>query len=524
MVVSALQALLEASVLVMVAVGTRIPFLLAPSSDKATQLWIMEAFAKNRRIAPLLFPDSLRQGMLGYPPLPHFFLSFAPRHMRSLLGAALNIAADVVHVLVIYAALLALLPKPAPGGGPSMAAAFALLFATLPILHPNNARLSAVGSRTIGPLLFTLYALAVHGAHASGAGWLLLLCLPIGILIILTSQFALQALVGLSVSLSIWLLSALPALALVATMVIGAMVPGLNIASQLRAKLDHYRWYGSARNLHVDLRNSMQHLRRVAAGGGMNGLVKSVGYLLTSSTPVIVLLGVGTAAGLVAHVWLKTGLPDDPFVRFATGVCAAGLLMCALTFRGPLRILGEAERYIEYTVPFLVLLAAVLYAGRADNASLPLLLALANIPVALVQWAILNARALRQSALFLPGPDLASLAEFLDHRGGRRVVTSPLFLASSLALVTKKEHKYLHTLVVDEDGRFSHWYEDVLAYPHLRGDTQHYVKRYGADTMVLERQSLEAIRRIDPGADVLSHAYVFQNDVYVALDLAPAQR
>jgi hypothetical protein len=175
-------------------------------------------------------------------------------------------------------------------------------------------------------------------------------------------------------------------------------------------------------------------------------------------------------------------------------------------------------------VPFLVLLAAVLYAGRADNASLPLLLALANIPVALVQWAILNARALRQSALFLPGPDLASLAEFLDHRGGRRVVTSPLFLASSLALVTKKEHKYLHTLVVDEDGRFSHWYEDVLAYPHLRGDTQHYVKRYGADTMVLERQSLEAIRRIDPGADVLSHAYVFQNDVYVALDLAPAQR
>ncbi len=510
----------DPALLVAVTLATRIPFLLTPSSDKATQLWVIETFAANRRIAPLRFPNSLRQGMLAYPPLPHFFLAFLPRHLRLAAGAAVNLIADMIHALVVYVVLRLLLVDHDILGDVPPALAFALLFATLPILHPVNARLAGIGARTIGPLLFTLYAMALFRAQHASLPLFHVVCIVTGIAIILASQFALQVLVGISLFLSAWLSSVVPVGIVALSIGIGALVPGLNIGPQLRCKMQHYRWYASARNLHIDMRNSLAQIRKILGGEPRTVGPRLIVYLVSSTTPTVVGLGVGTLGLVAARAWPWPGRVDaDPFITFSAGIVIGASLLCLLTIRGPLRIFGEAERYVEYAAPFAVFVVARAYVAEGADVGTVLLLAILNCAIIVGQWAISVLPQLRSAVGFEPSGDLKALVAFLDRRPGRRIVASPIFLASSLALLSRGDHEFLHVLVADADGRFSHWHDDLIGYPHLRGRAGHFVERYRADTMVLERSSFEAIRRLDPEADLDTRPIAYQNDAFLVFEL-----
>ncbi|GIX11204.1 hypothetical protein FK498_05785 [Elioraea sp. Yellowstone] len=515
-----LPMVVDPALLVAVTLATRIPFLLMPSSDKATQLWIIETFAANRRIAPLRFQNSLRQGMLAYPPLPHFFLAFLPRHLRLAAGAAVNLLADVIHVLIVYVVLRLLLAGHDTPGDVSPTLAFALLFATLPILHPVNARLAGIGARTIGPLLFTLYAMALFQAQHASSPLFHVVCIVTGIAIVLASQFALQVLVGISLFLSAWMSSVVPGVIVALSIGIGALIPGLNIGPQLRCKMQHYRWYASARNLHIDMRNSLAQIRKILGGEPRTAGPRLIVYLVSSTTPAAVVLGTGTLVLAAVRAWpWPDGVDANPFITFAVGIVIGASLLCLLTIRGPLRIFGEAERYVEYAAPFAVVVVASAYVAEGADVGAVLLLVILNCSVIAGQWTISVLPQLRSAIGFEPTDDLKALVAFLDRRPGRRIVTSPIFLASSLALLSRGEHEFLHVLVADADGRFSHWHEDLIGYPHLRGRASHFVERYRADTMVLERSSFEAIRRLDVEADLDIRPIAYQNHGFLVFEL-----
>ncbi len=74
--------------------------------------------------------------------------------------------------------------------------------------------------------------------------------------------------------------------------------------------------------------------------------------------------------------------------------------------------------------------------------------------------------------------------------------------------------------MVDEDGEYTHWKQDLIGYPHLRGEPGHFVERYKADTMVVERDSLAVIRKLDPNAKLDQCSIVFENDTYVVFSLS----
>ena len=504
---------LEASVLFVVTIATRLPFLLASSSDKATQIWIIDAFARARRIAGLHFPDSLRQGRIAYPPLPHFLISFLPGRLWSIAAAVFNIGCDVVHVLIVYAVMLVLTGS----GGTALSASFAaaLLFATLPILHPINARLAGAGSRTLGPLLATGYFLCIMAFLGYGSVAAAVLALPLAVLVVLSSQFALQVLVAFSIIGGLFWLSIWPVLILAAAIALAAMLPFLDVRGQLRAKLQHYAWYGRARNLHIDARNSLSEMRRILAGGAPAALKLPL-YLVAATTPGVVVLGTGTMLLALALYWpgMEAGAADHA-VRFSLGVAGAAAIAALLTMRGPLKIFGEAERYVEYATPWLAfLLAAVL---PSDDRSIAVLLALATVNVALtlVNFISLMLRQLMQNLDTSPDRDLRELADFLDRRWSRTVIANPIVLHSALSLAATNGHRYLQLLVADEKRGLDHWETDLAGYPHIRGEAAWFTQKYGADTFVFDRSSLKRFCQLSPDQDILALPRVFENETYV---------
>ncbi len=201
-------------------VATRLPFLLVPSSDRATQLWMIKVYARNGRIAPLRFDDSLRSGRLGYPPLPLSILARLPERTWAPAAASLNLSCDVLHAGLVYASICTV-------GAPN-AWLFAALYTSLPLLHPVNARLVGFGARTLAPLLCTLYTLTL--VALASAPWLAFpAAVALGVLTILSSQFGLQYLLVVSVGVAVWTATPGPLLALAVAFGAGWLMPGVDI-------------------------------------------------------------------------------------------------------------------------------------------------------------------------------------------------------------------------------------------------------------------------------------------------------
>ncbi len=62
---------------------------------------------------------------------------------------------------------------------------------------------------------------------------------------------------------------------------------------------------------------------------------------------------------------------------------------------------------------------------------------LVNVVVISIQWSMLMAVPLLRSVTGSPDADVVAVAGFLDTTPGRRIVSSPIFLSSRLALATK---------------------------------------------------------------------------------------
>ncbi len=114
-----------------------------------------------------------------------------------------------------------------------------------------------------------------------------------------------------------------------------------------------------ARHLHIDIRNNLRYFagRLCDAPGRATGF--ALNYFFTSFTASIVLAGCGTAGLVLAFGAVRAGWPEGTLADIATGVLFSAGLACTATMIGSLRVLGEAERYIEYATPWLTILAAL---------------------------------------------------------------------------------------------------------------------------------------------------------------------
>jgi hypothetical protein len=493
---------------------SRLPFLILSSSDRHTQLWLLKVFSQNRGLKVSRIPHSILQGTICYPPLPAALISRLPQQYWPGAGTLLNIGSDSLVAVGIYII--------ARGCNLEIVNAHltALVWATLPILHPVNARLSGIAGRGIGTALvfccfFGLLRIE-QGFQNSGA----LIAIAAAILVILTSQFALQVLLFASLSMMLFAGNSKLLLLVLAAVTIGLAIPALGLRTQLWTKFLHYQWYYRHGRSFVAHRNSPSHLFRLLK----QSFPKAISYVLVSTTPGTVAVGL---VGIVPLVVIGQGGID--WMARNSGNQAAFYWMAALslvpvaaiTTKGPLCIFGEAERYIEYSAMFLVVALALSF---YQVPSLGLAIAVVtNLMGVFLNLALANMNRLKSA---LDGEDLqeeTKLLEDLSKYGPRAIVTSPISLASRFASVDNSNNTFLNHLVINSRIKFGHWPSGLATYPMPEMNQERLSREFGADTIIVEKSWLPRLTGVmDPKR--LTVQTKVESRLYIVYILSPCEK
>ncbi len=322
--------LLECLAIFAAAVAIRLPWSMMRTGDDWVGCWMLTR--QREHPFKLEMEDSAIGGFFGYPPLQYVLIGLLPRQWQTV---AMIHSSSVYDAIV--AAIVTYMAGPLAG----------LLYLTSPLLLPINHRLGGYKTRSLGGLLVFLWFLALW----SGYWW----AAPvIGILIILGSQFGLQAILFVTpiVALATWTWEPLAALGL-------TFIPALfhvkhNPVRQVwSTRWNHWKWYfRNQSEINVADRNRIKDWR--------NPTWK---LALAKTSWTIALLG---APEIIYWLFLP------PISAYPDAIILGCLWIFILTSFRKLLFLGEAERYLEFAVPF----AAVLLSAHTTPSLAGALIAL----------------------------------------------------------------------------------------------------------------------------------------------------
>lgn len=472
-----------------------------PDSDQWGVAMRIENQRRHRWIRYEL-PDSVTDGYLAYPQLVHFIASRFPRERGSIVAFGFTVLPDLILGVAVYVAVSWMLAGEGLADERGEYASLAtLLFLTMPILMPGNARTGATNGRALGLFVATAYFLCV-GAALQGAGLLWLIpASAIAMIVFLISFFGMQTVVFFSIMLSLFSGSLIPIVPMALAVGIGLASPDLGLRAVLIGKVSHFRWYlrnkegtrPGRRNL---IRNALEIPRALRTDWTrFRALVLSDAPLVIAAyslPPAWLLLSLSRSEGFAAVVG------SSPALSFCLLMIACSSLLFLLTSTGPGTVCGEAERYFEYSSPMLCV-ATVVVGARLGVVSANHLLLLV-----LLQGCIIAALYIIKDSTFgdrmrlglTPSGDLLELVKFLkDLPGEVRVATVPIKLPDLLSVHTSDEAvpriKYYHRLLTDPRnvlGGFKDFEEDAEDLHCFRGTPDELARKYDLNKIVVDRR------------------------------------
>jgi glycosyltransferase involved in cell wall biosynthesis len=504
--------MLHALVLGLVTTAARLAFLVGAttaSSDNVGSIRVTEA-QRGRSWLGFNVSHSVQAGTYAYPPLIYWLVSRLPRAWWTRARYWANYLADAASTLLVWVALRTLTPA-LPAEVHLLAA---LAFGLNPLFLPTveHARITSPNARSLGLLLNTVW-IGVLVACLSGHDprWALAL-IPLAWVIILTSQFGMQTMVGLTVLTAAAAGNPWPVLALITAGVSGWYVPRLGIREVLRHKFAHWRWYRIVQRSIVNAAGlrARPWRERTAAMAALFRRPVHQGHALGHAlqTSAWWKMAAGTLPLLVAVLYaggagVTTAAVADPVVRALVLVCAAALVLFVLTTLPALVFLGEAERYVEHSMAAFTVLSVSLVASAPALAmpavTLGLVLTLGTIVAQLAhrQWPA------AQSMMGYPQIGFAeerALLRFLLELGQPvRIATVPVkaaFLLHDLLIDesvpgNERIQFYFQHVLQQSDDRFAYLIEDTTdGYTYLKPDLEGLVERYGITTMVVDTMLL----------------------------------
>lgn len=339
-----------------------------PDSDRWGALWYVRQQEDHNWIN-LTPRDSVQEGIRGYPVFPHFLISRFPRESHGRVAQVFNVLWDLlVAALVMVGYLILEGPRdasPQKTLGLPHAVWAALLFLTMPILTPMNARVSGVGGRTLGLFLVTCYTGALGaGIITQNPLWYIPAAI-LGLFVVISSMFGLQAMVAMTLTLAAWTPSIGPLGVLLAVFAVSFLFPSIGAKDVLRHYIQHKIWYfrHSERGTTAGGRNRVQEYLTlpVVLISNPHDFLKRVATRLTFviaaySVPcfwvllVFKMLGAGQAVGPAS----ESGIED-----LFWGMAFGGLFAFLFTSLPKFGFLGQAERYFEYATPAIAILAVI---------------------------------------------------------------------------------------------------------------------------------------------------------------------
>jgi hypothetical protein len=347
-------------------------FKISPSgSDQYYHLFMGDYIRKNHFKYPEKTKGFLLPGKYIYPPLYHYILALFPRLLREKTGLYLGAIIDTIHAFALYLFVIYIskipeisvfLPNPQ-----AYAVLACLLFSISPALLAIGVgpRTYSVTPRPLGELLFTLTFLFALIFYINGDLFSLIISSFFASLIFLSSKFGVQVLLFFSVIVTIltgfYLLLLVPLLGIA----IGLVISKGHLASVLQGSFQHLSLYKNiiqktysctlSRNnfpefkyiiislLNRNLKEFARHFRNV--------LSHNTFIILILRNPFFFLI-------LYIYIFLNPLLGNN-VIYFLNCWIIASIVVFVATSLKPLLFLGEAERYLEYSIAPQILLLVI---------------------------------------------------------------------------------------------------------------------------------------------------------------------
>lgn len=506
----------------------RFIFILGQTCDQDFHLYYPKVTQEHKLRFPAL-KDSLIKGYLGYPSLPHYIVSWFPRKIWPLIGRALNIGYDLLTVIIVYFLAVFVFSKQPSlvTNQPILSAAgwVGLLYATAPTMFPITARLKAMGGRTMGPLLTTIYFIFVGAGLLSGHAIYFLLAFPFGILTILASIFGFQVLAAFSFLVSLFVWSPWPIVLFVSVVLVGIILPGLDIKKLLTAHVTSYRWYLKSidknspmaeRNRWRNYKNLWHDLKTNPLKGFQTIFQDTSWFIGLYSLPLLPVLICWLAFFPTARQFVAASATSWYFMA----IILSGLVVFVLTSFRPLSIFGQAERYLEYATPAFVLLFVMLGIHLQSYKALLAMFVL-NIFFIIINFiAVMGESYWAQLFAKAPVP-LMECVEALQKISEPRILTIPS--AHTYLIAAYLDHpkaQYHHDWIVEPHKGYQYMLDERPVFQFSRPDFDYFISKYGVNTVVVKKRYLEKALKFGIQYSFTPYHLLFENEEYAVYSLS----
>jgi hypothetical protein len=331
------------------------------SSDEWVSFWLIKR-QQNSRWINYAVPDAANPGIYPYPQLPHFLIAKLPEKYWGIGGRCINAIWDVLVAMIVYWISSRLFSSDITIAGLSAPLSAVILLLTMPILLPTNARMQTIKGRSIGFFLTTVYFLFLM-LSLFGYGYVyLIFASVILLLIIVSSMFALQVAVLFSLAVCLFYRTATPLLPVGASFLVSLLFAKLGAVQALAFFLNHKRLYLKFSELGTTAagRNRIEDILRLPSRL-VKSPIEAISTLFKKNTVFISLYSVPSLFFVVICFLgsenFRQGIFQDQILLFSLAISAASLLVFLFVSIPRFSFLGQAERYFEYSSPFIVLAA-----------------------------------------------------------------------------------------------------------------------------------------------------------------------
>lgn len=381
-------SLIGAVVVVLVTAGMRASLRLIHDADIRMKSFPLEGYQGDAMTHLLMvdlirrnggrIPDVTKQFLLNHPnDYPMFFHkihAWLPRRVLEQFEWAVQPLYEGIHLGLLFVVTVYLFDHVfqwSDGQWTAYLVAFGV--AVTPLLYTNPARFAAFGERTFAFFSANTYLVAaVLYAATSSLVWGGVAVLFFAVTSV-SSKFGLQAIVFISMALSLLRFDLLPVALLLVSFLASVLLSNRYCLTVIKGLLRHSRVYYSW------LMHVQDYVKSISLQRVWDGAKLAARGQIREAIGVVQQHPLGNLPRLVPWFFLfipmlvtsRTWWPAEPHASLLMGwlvdLALASCLVTALIMLDPLKFLGEAERYLEYALfPMLLTVTIAVYVKESS--------------------------------------------------------------------------------------------------------------------------------------------------------------
>jgi len=468
----------------------RIIFLNTHSSDDWVTWYILKKLKTEKKIDHSNY-DNVFPSYNGYPKLHYYTISLFPERYWSIIGNLSNIFYDLIVAVGVFLIAHYLF------NDLRISFISATIFSTTPILMPVTARLFGIKARAMGGALSFAYFLCLGGFLMDENIYLAIMSSVFFVLSIMSSSFAMQNIIFITIIISVFYFNFLPCLLLILSIVVGYLIPSTGIRKILTHKWNHYLWYfKNQKGTTVEKRNRLKfffllpiYLFRKPK--------QFIDQVFRNQSFIIALYSI-PGLFLIFYYNLVVGdgsimYSQGSWIEYFFFLTVGSIIIFILTSLKPFLFLGQAERYFEYSSVFITILTIYYWTSLSRPLSDLLFLILFQISMVISNFIYIKKNEYARHFKDLTFLDKEKkLIDFLNSNSSiKRILSIPIKYSYKLAYYMKNSDKkyYFANQTTNANG-FKNTLEDTIGYSLPTSELDQFKNKYDIDSLIVQNAIL----------------------------------